>query len=126
MGENLMRKLFVLSAVALATGGSAFAADRLIAVDSSRAIYEIDRATGVKTQIGTVSSNAPSPAGLAYDRANDILYVTSSSSDSLYTMDLDTGAATLVGPYGDASLVMHGMEYDDSTGTLYGASTGNL
>ena len=122
-----MRKVCVLtSAVALAVAGSAFGADRLIAIDSSRAFYEIDRATGAKTLLGTASSNAGTAGGLAYDRATGTLYLTSTSNDSLYTLDLTTGTATLVGPYGDASLVMHGMEYDDSTGTLYGASTGNL
>lgn len=105
---------------------SALAAERLVAVDSSRAIYEIDMNTGAKTQIGTVSSNASTTAGLAYDRANGILYLTSTGNDSLFTLDLATGNATLIGFYGDSSLVMHGLEYDDSTGTLYGGSNGNL
>ena len=105
---------------------SAHAAGRLIAVDSSRAIYELNMNTGAKTQIGTVSANAGTTAGLAYDRTNRILYLTSTGNDSLFTLDLATGNATLIGFYGDSSLVMHGLEYDDSTGTLYGGSNGNL
>ena len=36
----------------------AAAQERLIAVDSSRALYEVNMSTGAKTQIGTVSANA--------------------------------------------------------------------
>ena len=115
-----------LALLASVSASSAFAQGRLIAVDSSRAIFEIDQATGAKTQIGTVSLNAGTTAGLAYDPVNNITYVTSSSNDSLFTLDLNTFAATLVGPYGDPTVVMHGLEYDTSTGTLYGASTGNV
>ena len=124
-----MRKCFVLgsAAAALAVASSAFGADRLIAVDTSRALFEIDMNTGAKTQIGTVSSNAGTTAGLAFDRATRTMYLTSSGNDSLYTLDIDTGAATLVGPYGtDPDILVHGIEFDDSTGTLYAASRGNL
>lgn len=100
---------------------------RLIAVDSSRALYEVDMATGAKTQIGTVSANAGTTGGLAYDRANNVMYVTSTSLDQLFTLDLGTGAATLVGSYDPAvtAIVMHGIEIDDSTGQLYGISIHN-
>ncbi len=112
-------------AMAAAVAASALSAGRLIAVDSSRALYEINMATGAKTQIGTVSSNASTTAGLAYDRANNVVYVTSTGNDSLFTLDLLTGNATLVGAYGDSAIVMHGLEFDGSTGTLYGASGGS-
>ncbi|HRI43952.1 MAG TPA: hypothetical protein PLL78_10565 [Fimbriimonadaceae bacterium] len=114
------------SAAVLLQGTEARATERLVALDSSRAIYELDMNNGSKTQIGTVSANASTTAGLAYDRANGILYLTSTGNDSLFTLDLATGNATLIGFYGDSSLVMHGLEYDDSTGTLYGGSNGNL
>lgn len=78
--------------------------------------------TGQKTAIGTVSSNAGTTAGLAYDVGSGTLYCTSTGNDSLFTIDLTTGNATLVGAYGNAALVMHGLEYDSSTGTLYGVS----
>lgn len=123
-----MRKgLFLASVAALVVlgGGSAVAQGRLIAVDSTRALYEIDMLTGVKTPIGTVSPNASTSAGLAYDRTNQIMYLTSTGNDSLYTLDIATGTATLVGFYGDASVFMHGLEYDDSTGNLYGVSSHN-
>ncbi|MBL8863148.1 MAG: hypothetical protein JNK02_14220 [Planctomycetes bacterium] len=101
-------------------------AGRLIAVDSSRALYEIDPLTGAKTSIGTVSANAGTTGGLAHDPVTGTLYLTSTSTDSLYTLDLSTGTATLVGFYGDAALVMHGIEWDASTSTLYGGSNGGL
>jgi hypothetical protein len=103
----------------------ASAQGRLIAVDSSRALSEINMLTGAKTPIGTVSANAGTTGGLTYDRANDIVYLTSTSLDSLFTLNLTTGAATLVGAYGDSAIVMHGLEYDDSTGILYGESSHN-
>ncbi|MBL8990700.1 MAG: hypothetical protein JNJ48_03870 [Phycisphaerae bacterium] len=102
-------------------------AGRLIAVDSSRALYEINMTTGAKTAIGTVSSNAGTTGGLAYDCSSGRIYLTSTSTDSLYTLDLATGTATLVGAY-DVSvptIVMHGIEWDSSTGTLYTASSHN-
>ena len=96
----------------------------LIAVDSSRAYFEIDPATGAKTPLGTVSSNAGTTAGLAIGPSNTV-YLTSTGNDSLYTLDLGTGTATLVGAYGDAAIVMHGLEYVAATNTLYGASSHN-
>ncbi len=100
---------------------------RMIAVDSSRALYEIDITTGAKTLIGTVSSNAGTTGGLAYDRTNGIVYLTSTSLDSVFTLDLVTGTATLIGAYDPSvpAIVMHGLEYDDSTGILYGVSSHN-
>ncbi len=102
----------------------AAATPHLIAVDSSRALYEIDRTTGAKTSIGTVSANAGTTAGLTTGPAN-VVYLTSTSLDSLFTLDLATGTATLVGAYGDAAIVMHGLEYVPSTDKLYGVSSHN-
>lgn len=103
----------------------AFAQGRLIAVDSSRALSEINMTTGAKTPIGTVSSNAGTTAGLTYNGATSTVYLTSTGNDSLYTLDVATGAATLVGAYGDSAIVMHGLEWDSSTSTLYGLSSHN-
>lgn len=99
-----MKRVLVLAAAAAAIGmaGSAFGQGVMIAVDSSRALFEINIATGAKTPIGTVSSNAGTTAGLAYDQATGTIYLTSTSTDSLYTLDLATGNATLVGFYGDS------------------------
>lgn len=123
-----MRNLFICggAAAALALAAPAFGADRLIAVDSSRALYEIDMTTGAKTQIGTVSSNASTTGGLAYDRATQTMWVSGTLNDNLYTLDISTGNATLVGNYGDPAVVMHGIEFDNSTGRLFGGSNGNL
>lgn len=96
----------------------------IIAVDSSRGLWEIDPATGVKTPIGTVSSNAGTTAGLAIGASNTV-YLSSTGNDSLYTLDLATGTATLVGFYGDSAIVMHGLEYVPATDTLYGVSSHN-
>jgi DNA-binding beta-propeller fold protein YncE len=96
----------------------------MIAVDSSRALSEIDIATGAKTPIGTVSANASTTAGLAIGASNTV-YLTSTGNDSLYTLDLPTGNATLVGAYGDPAVVMHGLEYVPATDTLYGVSSHN-
>lgn len=97
-------------------------AGTLYGVDSSRALFSIDIATGVKTAIGTVSANAGTTAGMAYDPVSNTVFLTSTNNDSLYTLDLSTGNATLVGGYG-SDVVMHGLEWDSSTGTLYGASS---
>ena len=98
---------------------------RLIAVDSSRALSEINMLTGAKTSIGTVSANAGTTGGLAFDRGTGIVYLTSTSNDSLYTLNLATGTATLVGAYGDAAVVMHGLEFHQGNGLLYGVSSHN-
>jgi hypothetical protein len=115
----------VLIALAL-TSSSVMAQPRLYALDSSRALSTLDMNTGAKTPVCTVSSNAGTTGGLAYDRINDIMYLTSTSNDSLFRLNTTTCAATLIGPYGNPSLVMHGLEYDISTGGLYGGSDGNL
>lgn len=108
--------------VLLSTAVSAAPIGRLIAVDSTRSLFEINPATGQKTQIGTVSANAGTTGGLAYDAASGTVYLTSTNLDSLYTLNIDTGAATLMGSYG-VDVVMHGLEWDSSTGTLYAASS---
>jgi len=94
----------------------------MYAIDSSRAFYELDITNGSRTSLGTVSANAGTTAGLAYDEGTGTTYLTSTSTDSLYTLNLTTLAATLVGAYGDSSIVMHGLEI--ANGNLYGASGG--
>jgi len=116
MKSTLFASLTVLALSSAALG------QRMLACDSSRALYEIDMSTGAKTQFGTISSNAGVTGGLAYDEANDIMYLTSTSLDSLFTLDTTSGEATLVGEYGSTLFVMHGLEYDSSTGILYGVS----
>lgn len=100
-------------------------ANKLYAIDSSRLVYSINPATGVKTQIGTLSTNVSTSAGLAFDRQTATLYVTSTGNDSLYKVNLADFSATLVGAYGDTNLVMHGLEFDARAGKLYGASQHN-
>jgi hypothetical protein len=121
----LLRRLVLTVALVSFLSGQAAAQSRLIAVDSSRALSEINMSNGSKTLIGTVSANAGTTAGLAHDRVNNIVYLTSTGNDSVYTLDILTGTATLIGAYGDAAIVMHGLEYDESTGILYGVSSHN-
>ncbi|MEX2243750.1 MAG: PEP-CTERM sorting domain-containing protein [Fimbriimonadaceae bacterium] len=112
-----------LAATALvAVGCVAFSQGTMYVIDSSRALSTVDIATGAKTLVGTVSSNAGTTGGLAWDNATGTMYLTSTSLDSLFTLDLNTLTATLVGAYGDSTVVMHGLEWDSSAGVLYGAS----
>lgn len=121
-----MKRGQLTSVIALvAVAAFAPAQGRFIAVDSSRALYEIDQNTGAKTQIGTVSSNAGTTGGLAYDAASGTMWLTSTSLDSLFTLDVATGTATLVGAYGDSAVVMHGLEYHSGNGKLYAFSSHN-
>jgi len=112
----------VLSMVAPAAHAGVAATGTMYAVDSNRGLFTIDLSTGARTQVGAVSSNAGTTAGLAYDPLSNTVYLTSTTNDSLYTLDLATGAATLVGSYG-VDVFMHGLEWDPSTGTLFGASS---
>lgn len=114
----------VVVVLAAATYAQAGSNPHVIAIDSSRAFFEIDVATGAKTPLGTASANASTTAALAIGPSN-VVYVSSTTNDSLYTLDLLTGTATLVGAYGDPAVVMHGLEYVPSTSTLYGASSHN-
>ncbi|GEM_PF-1922911 len=118
----MKRYLSLGGAAVLALSTSAMG-QRMIACDSSRALYEVDINTGAKTSIGTISSNAGTTGELAWDDANGIMYLSSTSLDSLYTLDITTGEATLVGAYGGSEFVMHGLEYDSSSGILYGVSS---
>ena len=99
------------------------AAQRLIALDSNRNVYELDIATAARTQIGTVSSNASTVGGFGYDHVSGKLYMSSTILDSLYVVDVTNWNAQLIGNYGIGSaVVMHGLEWDSSTNTLYGMS----
>ena len=99
-----MKTTLLLASTLLALSSLA-TAQRLIGIDSSRALYQFDMTTGQKSAIGTVSINASTTAGLAYDFVSGTLYCTSTGNDSLFTIDLTTGNATLVGAYGNAALV---------------------
>ena len=77
MPRFVVSGLFVLLTATVGLG------QHMIAVDSSRAMYEIDVATGAKTSIGTVSANAGTTAGLAIGAAN-VVFLTSTSLDSLF------------------------------------------
>ncbi|MCC6907460.1 MAG: hypothetical protein IT430_05920 [Phycisphaerales bacterium] len=120
-----MKKPCLVCTAAVFVFASTALGQRMIACDSSRALYEVDITTGVKTSIGTISSNASTTSELAWDDVHGIMYLSSTGNDSLYTLDLSTGEATLVGEYGDTAIVMHGLEYDPSTDTLYGVSSHN-
>lgn len=99
--------------------------NRLLAIDSSRQLSEINMTTGAKTLLGTVDAAAGTTGGLAYDRVNNILYLTSTGNDALYLLNPTTLAVTLIGGYGDTAIVMHGLEYHEPSGKLYGMSSHN-
>jgi hypothetical protein len=124
MTRTLLAAVVVLAAFAAAPSVRAAGNPHVVAIDSSRALSEIDVATGAKTPLGTVTANAGTTAGLAVGPAN-VVYLSSSSNDSLYTLDLPTATATLVGAYGDPAIVMHGLEYVPGPSQLYGASSHN-
>ncbi len=121
-----MRISTLLTALSVCFLAGPSIAGRLIAVDSSRALYDVDIATGAKTQIGTVSAGAGSPSGLARNPITGTIYLCSSTVDSLFTLDITTGSAVVVGPLGSTTIVMQGLEWDSTQGALWGASNGNL
>lgn len=95
---------------------------RMICVDSTRAVSQVDLTTGALTSIGQLGSNAGVSAGFAYDSIAGKLYMTSTSLDSVFLIDMTNWSAKLIGPYGVGStVVMHGLEWDWSTSTLYAA-----
>jgi hypothetical protein len=118
-------KLHLLTISAALLLAPVVAAQQLISVDSSRALSLVDPLTGARTALGTVSSNAGTTGGLAYDPTTQTTFVSSTGNDSVYKLDLTTGNATLIGAYGDSAVVMHGLEFDTSTNTLYGVSSHN-
>jgi len=121
-----MRPIDILSILALCGFVSPARAGQLIAIDSTRILYEIDPATGAKTQIAIVSSFVGTAAGLARDPSSGTIYLTSATTDTLYTLDVGTGIPTVIGGYGTTSVVMHGLEWDSTQNTLWGGSGGNL
>ncbi|MCA9287532.1 MAG: hypothetical protein KDA05_03050, partial [Phycisphaerales bacterium] len=117
-----MRTIASAAVAALAVAAGTASAGTMYAISSSRVLYSVDINTGAVTELLTVSSNASTTAGLAWDSSTQTMYLTSTGNDSLYTLNLTTGEATLVGAYG-VPVVMHGLEYDSSTDTLYAASS---
>ncbi|MGD9790429.1 MAG: GC-type dockerin domain-anchored protein [Phycisphaerales bacterium] len=121
-----MRLVISIGALVLAGScGVAFGQGRMIAIDSARAMYELNMDDGTRTSIGSATTNAGTTGGLAYDCQSGTMYLTSTSLDSLFTLDVTTGQATLVGAYGDSAIVMHGLEWDSANQTLYGVSSHN-
>ena len=59
------------------------AAQRLIALDSGRALSKVDPATGARTAIGTVNAAAGTTAGLTLNPNTGAVYLTSTSTDSI-------------------------------------------
>ncbi|MBL8731978.1 MAG: hypothetical protein JNN13_06380 [Planctomycetes bacterium] len=116
--RNILLTLLLLPLAAAPLRGQ-----RLLAFDSDRTVYELDRTTGARTRLGTVSSNVGIAAGLAYDLLHGKLYLSSTSTDSLYLLDVTDWSATWVGGYGGAFLLMHGIEYDPTTDQLFGMSS---
>jgi hypothetical protein len=113
--ETLLATLLVIS--------SPVAAQRLIAFDSNRTVYEIDIQTGLRQQLGVVSINTAAVAAATYDIQAGKLYVSSTVTDTLYVVDVTDWRAVPVGPYGGTAISVHGLEWDASSGTLFGMSS---
>ncbi len=95
---------------------------RLIAIDSSRALADIDPRTGAKTALPTANAAASTTAGLAYDEATGRVFLSSTGNDSLFTLDIATAAVTLIGSYGNAAPRHARARWDSGTHTLFGIS----
>jgi len=84
-------------------------------------LYTVDVVTGEYTFIANVSgfSAGHSAAGMACDKSNGTMYVSSLSSDKaeIYTIDLTTGVLTLIGSTELPGLIEIVV---DETGTMYG------
>ena len=121
-GQKSSRRLlctFFLTAISV----TSFAQGRLISIDTTRLISEINMTTGSRTTLGTLSTLVM-PGGLAYDKVSQKIYMSTSSDRSLYTLDLTTLTATLIGSFGVA-VNFNGLEWDSVHGVLYGASSHN-
>jgi hypothetical protein len=117
-----MRNIFLISVCAL-TYASGFAQGRLLAIDSSMALVELNMNTGARTAVATVTGGPANITALAYDRQLDILWGAANGNDSLYTINYNTGVATLVGAFNPGhDVTLPALEFDNSTGTLYMAS----
>ena len=66
----MQKRSLLLTAALLGLAASA-SAQRYVAVDSARNLYDIDVTTGAKTAFGQVTANAGTTAGLAYDPSSD-------------------------------------------------------
>jgi len=116
---KLMKATLILSLSLLALT-SGIAQGRLVAIDSSMALVELNMTTGARTPITTVTGGPANITGLAYDRQLDILWGAANGNDSLYTINYTTGVATLVGAFNPGhDVTLPGLEFDDSTGALY-------
>jgi DNA-binding beta-propeller fold protein YncE len=119
-------KFTLAAAAATLLTAPCFAQGTMYLLDgSSRAVYTLDLATAVKSQVGTINSEVNTVGGLAYDCVSGTMYLSSTTNDMLYRLDLTTFTATLIGAF-SADVVMHGIEWDRSTNTLWGGSEGNL
>ncbi len=111
---------FVIAALLVA---GAPAAQRIIAIDSNRALSTLNPVTGAKTPVAVVGAAIGTPRGLAFDATAGTLFGVSGSGNALYTIDLVTGAATLVGGFGNPSMSVFTIEYDSTHDVLYTASS---
>jgi hypothetical protein len=121
----LLKRLLCLSAISAVTAISGpllytytiFTTDTLQSFDAS--------SPGTPTNIGPTGVQGDF-GGLAYDTANNTMYMVDGFGDdvttthsSLYSLNLTTGVATLIGSTGLANVT--GLTYDSANNTLYAA-----
>ncbi len=116
----------ILSLLALGTLAISAHAGRLIAIDASRELFDLNPVTGAKTSIGFASAGVGTPGDIARNDVTGTIYVASMSLDQLSSLDLATGNTTLIGSFSSTTVIMLGLEWDSTQHALWGASNGNL
>ena len=89
---------------------------------NARGLCTIDLATGVPTQVATITGMANTPMTLAIDDdGNAYTLDLNSSGSTLYSLDLATGAATVIGSTGVGLNYVQSTTCDLDTGLIYWA-----
>ena len=69
------------------------------------ALFQVDPSTGTVTSIGSITGmGSDQPNGIAFNPANGMFYMVSSSS--FYSLDIDTRVATLIGTFSITGLMI--------------------
>lgn len=84
-------------------------------------IYTINPATGQSTVLTAISTGG-NPNGLAFDPANNFLYITDNNSNALYRYNLAAPQLTLIGTISGGFSSVEGLGYDALTCTLFGVA----
>ena len=118
-------KLGAFLTISVISIGFSNAQGRLLAIERSGILQQLNMSTGVATQIGALSGAGPTlnVTGATFDPITKTVYFAMNvgTERSLYRLNLETFAHTLIGSFGQ-TLLMSGLEFDPSTNKLYGMS----